>query len=48
MSGFAASRRLLALVGGALLIAIGVAAFGIYGGLYDVAADAHTRNPFFG
>ena len=47
MSGFAASRRLLALIGGALLAAIGVAAFGVYGGLYDVAADAPHTQPVF-
>lgn len=51
MSGFAASwmtrRRLIALVCGALLAAIGVAAFGIYGGLYNVAADAPHTQPVF-
>jgi mono/diheme cytochrome c family protein len=51
MSGSAASRmtrrRLIALVGGALLAAIGAAAFGIYGGLYNVAADIPHTQPVF-
>ncbi len=51
MSGFAASwvtrRRLIALIGGALLAAIGVAAFGLYGGLYNVAADVPHTQPVF-
>jgi mono/diheme cytochrome c family protein len=51
MSGSAASRmtrrRLIALVGGALLAAIGAAAFGIYGGLYNIAADIPHTQPVF-
>ena len=51
MSGSAVSRttrrRSIALVGGALLAAIGAAAFGIYGGLYNVAADIPHTQPVF-
>ena len=51
MSGLAASRmtrrRWIALVGGALFAAIGAAAFGIYGGLYNVAADIPHTQPVF-
>ena len=51
MSGLAASRMtrrgLIALVGVALLGAIGVAAFGIHGGLYNVAADIPHTQPVF-
>ena len=52
MPGSAASpiakRRLVAaLVGGALLAAIGAAAFGLYGGLYNVAADIPHTQPVF-
>jgi mono/diheme cytochrome c family protein len=43
-----AKRRLVAaLVGGALLAAIGAAAFGLYGGLYNVAADIPHTQPVF-
>jgi mono/diheme cytochrome c family protein len=51
MSGSAVSRttrrRSIALVGGALLAAIGAAAFGIYGDLYNVAADIPHTQPVF-
>jgi mono/diheme cytochrome c family protein len=51
MSGSAVSRttrrRSIALVGGALLAAIGAAAFGIHGGLYNVAADIPHTQPVF-
>ena len=51
MSGLAASRmtrrRWFALVGGALLAVIGAAAFGLYGGLYNVAADIPHTQPVF-
>jgi mono/diheme cytochrome c family protein len=51
MSGSAVSRttrrRSIALVGGALLAAIGAAAFGIYGGLYNAAADIPHTQPVF-
>jgi mono/diheme cytochrome c family protein len=51
MCGLAAScmttHRLTALVGGVLLAAIGAAAFGIYGGLYNVAADVPHTQPVF-
>ena len=51
MSGSAVSRttrrRSIALVAGALLAAIGAAAFGIYGGLYNVAADIPHTQPVF-
>jgi mono/diheme cytochrome c family protein len=40
-------RRLIAFVGGALLAAIGAAAFAIYGGLYNVAADIPHTQPVF-
>ncbi|SRR6266508_2674713 len=41
------THRLTALVGGVLLAAIGAAAFGIYGGLYNVAADVPHTQPVF-
>jgi mono/diheme cytochrome c family protein len=51
MSGSAASRmtrrRWFALAGSALLAAIGAAAFVIYGGLYNVAADIPHTQPVF-
>jgi len=40
-------RRWTALVGGALFAAVGAAAFGIYGGLYNVAADIPHAQPVF-
>jgi hypothetical protein len=50
MSGLAASpkyRPIAILVGVALLAIIGAAAFGIYGGLYNVAADIPHTQPVF-
>jgi mono/diheme cytochrome c family protein len=43
------TRRWLvaASLGGALLLVIGVAAFGIYGGLYNIAADAPHTQPVY-
>jgi mono/diheme cytochrome c family protein len=52
MSGLTASRMtrrwlVAASLGGALLLVIGVAAFGIYGGLYNIAADAPHTQPVY-
>ena len=40
-------HRWIALLGGPLVAAMGAAAFGIYGGLYNVAADAPHTQPVF-